>query len=391
MWQELEPRGLVYNIPRVSREAFLGAIWALTVLSFLFLPARLYARWSSFFRFYWDDFFVVFAWVLSLAITASCTALNSVTFEIMLIGSGRMEYPTNLKAIVMQFSRLFSIVPMVFYTGLWAIKIAFLLFFRRLGTQAVWSLRRHWWVVCGITVVSYFACFASLSYRCCLVSYEVLVSPECSATQRSSFTSMKVNCVLDVFTDCLIMSIPFNILWRVRLSPQQRIALSGIFSLVLITIIFAIVRAAITTVGVTNQMDPIWMYLWTNIELNVAIIVACVAPYHSLFLRNQTQHPYHRPSPPRDPSFSCRFRQAISKIFSLQPGKTVSYRGENPWSAADLPYLAPWVSNGDEEREHETDTDEANHRHGMNREEERNGTIKGPEGIARPAVARVHL
>ncbi|KAF2798004.1 hypothetical protein K505DRAFT_191595, partial [Melanomma pulvis-pyrius CBS 109.77] len=269
-----------------------GTIWALTTLSLLFLPARLYARWASFHRFYWDDFLVLFAWILSLSITASCTAYNNVTYEAMYLGSNQAlgGFPSDVEIIAMQFSRMFAIVPMIFYTGLWAVKLAFLLFFRRLGTQAVSSLRWLWWVVTGVTGVCYFANFASLPYKCSLVSYEVLISPECLTEQGLAVTSMKVNCVLDIFTDCLIMSIPFSILWRVRLSLCQRIAFSGIFSLVVITIVFAIVRAAITTIGATNQMDPIWMYLWTNVELNVAIIIACVAPYRSLFQHSQTQY-----------------------------------------------------------------------------------------------------
>lgn len=237
MWQQLETRAAAYNTPQVSSDAFLvrpspplfhplhptlpcptlphrspprlthtqGTIWALTTLSLLFLPARLYARWTSFHRFYWDDFFVLFAWILSLSITASCTAYNNATYEVMYLGSDQLfsGFPSNVEIIAMQFSRLFAIVPMIFYTGLWAVKFAFLLFFRRLGTQAVSSLRWLWWVVTGVTGVCYFACFASLPYKCSLVSYEVLMSPGCSAKQGLAFTSMKVNCVLDVFTDCL--------------------------------------------------------------------------------------------------------------------------------------------------------------------------------------------
>lgn len=67
----------------------------------------------------------------------------------------------------------------------------------------------------------------------------------------------------------VVVSIPFFLLWKVHISPRQKLALSGIFSLVIFTIIFAIVRATITTVHANEQMDPIWMYLWTVIELNV--------------------------------------------------------------------------------------------------------------------------
>ncbi|KAH7130796.1 hypothetical protein B0J11DRAFT_603180 [Dendryphion nanum] len=315
MW--LETRDATgYSTPKVSPGAFIGIIWAMTTFSLLFLPARLYARFKTARRFYWDDFFVVFAWILLLAITASCTAFNSVTYDIMAIGAGKKKFPPNVRVITMQFSRLFTIIPMIFYAGLWSIKIAFLLFFRRLGTQSIHSLNRHWWIVFCITMV--------------------LVSAQCQASQGLSFISMKVNVVLDVFTDLLIMTIPFNILRRVRLSLRQRIFLSGIFSLVVITITFAIVRAVITTVNVKNQMDPIWMYLWTNIELSIAIIIACVAPYRSLFLRDRRMsHPHNRRQSP--------MKQAFSKVFSSS--KSRSRETDETWSANEMPYLAPWVDN----------------------------------------------
>jgi hypothetical protein len=43
----------------------------------------------------------------------------------------------------------------------------------------------------------------------------------------------------------------------------------GVFSLVIVTMIFAIIRAAVTTSNVSNQMDPIWVELWTSLEMNV--------------------------------------------------------------------------------------------------------------------------
>jgi hypothetical protein len=102
----------------------------------------------------------------------------------------------------MQFMRLFTTVPMIFYGGLWSVKLAFLLFFRRLGVRSIHSLDRWWCVVTGITAVCYFVCFATLPYHCTLVSFEVVFSAAC-ATQGLSFISMKVNCALDIFTDCL--------------------------------------------------------------------------------------------------------------------------------------------------------------------------------------------
>lgn len=69
------------------------------------------------------------------------------------------------------------------------------------------------------------------------------------------------------------MSIPFLILRRVRISTHQKIVLCAVLSLVIITMIFAIVRATVTTVGVKRQIDTLWMYLWTSIELNVGMCI----------------------------------------------------------------------------------------------------------------------
>lgn len=91
---------------------------------------------------------------------------------------------------------------MLFYAGLWSIKLGFLLFFRRLGLRNVTSLRRWWKIVLAATVVSFFVCYTTLPYRCTFVSFEVVASRECQ-TQGLSFVAMGVNTALDVTTDCL--------------------------------------------------------------------------------------------------------------------------------------------------------------------------------------------
>ncbi|KAI9652529.1 MAG: hypothetical protein M1831_006720 [Alyxoria varia] len=74
------------------------------------------------------------------------------------------------------------------------------------------------------------------------------------------------------------MAIPINLLRKVRIPLRKKIALAGLFSIVVITTVIAIVR--ITMINII--MDRV--LLWSSIEQSVAIIVACLGAFPSLFI-----------------------------------------------------------------------------------------------------------
>ena len=61
------------------------------------------------------------------------------------------------------------------------------------------------------------------------------------------------------------MAIPINMLWRVQMSLRKKTALVGIFSLAIITCVFAIVRVTVIST-LTRQADPSWLYMWSSVE-----------------------------------------------------------------------------------------------------------------------------
>lgn len=148
---------------------------------------------------------MTFACIISLAISIIITIFHPVTIELMLIDAKLKPFSPNVKIITMQFMRVFTAIPMLFYGGLWCIKLAFLLFFRTLGLNNVTSLRRWWRVVLGMTAVAFFVCYTVLPYRCTFVSFEVVASRECQM-QGINLVAMGLNTALDVVTDCLSMS-----------------------------------------------------------------------------------------------------------------------------------------------------------------------------------------
>ncbi len=64
------------------------------------------------------------------------------------------------------------------------------------------------------------------------------------------------------------MLIPFTLLWNVRMRWQKKLAFAGIFSLSIITMVIATVRAAdvSATKWVTGQNDPTYLWLWSAVE-----------------------------------------------------------------------------------------------------------------------------
>lgn len=74
-------------------------------------------------------------------------------------------------------------------------------------------------------------------------------------------------------------------------------------------------------------------------EGKAAIIVACIAPYRSLFIRGREHE--HEPHHPRNTKARAFWPSHCSKSWSSR-----RQQGDRNRSTMELPYLAPWVDNG---------------------------------------------
>lgn len=61
------------------------------------------------------------------------------------------------------------------------------------------------------------------------------------------------------------MALPISMLWGVQMSFRRKAALIGIFSLAIITTVFAVIRVTIISTF-TKQPEPSWLYLWNSVE-----------------------------------------------------------------------------------------------------------------------------
>ncbi|KAF7900091.1 hypothetical protein EAF00_004427 [Botryotinia globosa] len=280
--------------PIVNYETFIGVTWGCTAISLLFVTFRIWVRIRTFRRLSPDDFCVIVAWLLLLCCAIICQKISRDMYEMLGVLNGvLLPPPEGFEKHAERFLRGSAAVYVLYYCTLWLIKISFLLFFGRLLENVdsyVWPRR----IVAIVVFASWIICIGIIPYSCLVPSFEK-ISATClsrSAIRIQRF-ALGFGCGLDVLTDAMILAIPISMLWTVRLSRKRKLALAGIFSLVIITIIFSIVRQSVVS-SYSHQFEESWLYTWSLVEQTVAIIIACLASFRSLFARNN----HMQPTPP---------------------------------------------------------------------------------------------
>ncbi|KAI1451394.1 hypothetical protein F4805DRAFT_473809 [Annulohypoxylon moriforme] len=318
--RQINPGVVPYKVPY---HTFLGTIWAGVAISGIVLACRLYSRFRGPRRLFWDDPFAIFAFILILVTGALWQWRAKDMYLFNHIQAGIAPYESDFFLIMKNWLATSLIVEIFFYTSLISIKLSFLFFFWRLG-NGVNYFKYLWWPVLFLSLSSYFAAIGDINYPCLVGSVDFIIS-ECAKSERKNASSiaLKVNCALDVFTDFLIMLLPATLLWDIRMQWTKKIALSGLFSLSVITMIIAIVRAA--TIAVTKfpdgDDDASYLWLWSGIEPPVALIVSCLSAFPQLFAQSS-----HRKKPSFTPSQT--YLKMISRIRARKEDKG------RPW--ADL-------------------------------------------------------
>ncbi|KAL9002679.1 MAG: hypothetical protein Q9188_004405 [Gyalolechia gomerana] len=197
---------------KVGEGTFLPAqrtIWSGVVISLLCLLVRLYARWRSFKRLWFDDAFVIFAWLMALFTAIDWQIVARYMYQFISITSGQLwPPPASFVKDTENYYKGSVVVLVFFYTSLWAVKFSFLLFFRRLGHNVTGWHKVFWWSVFGFTVATYLVCIGDIQYSCLAVPLPKLFQ-HCSTDGAIHYqlVTLKFNCAVDVLTDYMSQSL----------------------------------------------------------------------------------------------------------------------------------------------------------------------------------------
>ena len=160
-------QSLAWTRPAFSQ----GTVWGGVALGVLFFAFRILVRFKVFGRLHADDALVLLAWTLLLTNTILWQTGKDALYVNIAVSSGQLfPPPANFMVRSEQYLQKSVAVIVFFYTGLWSIKLSFLIFFKRLGHN-VKNQDKIWWTVLAITTASYFACIGTIDYRCLASSF----------------------------------------------------------------------------------------------------------------------------------------------------------------------------------------------------------------------------
>ncbi|KAK8040134.1 hypothetical protein PG993_008545 [Apiospora rasikravindrae] len=249
--------------------------WVVTGISALFLIGRLTVRIVSASKLLLDDYLVIAAWLMLLTSAILWAVKGGVLYWMYDVQYGRRPSTPEFVPAYGTSMPLVFIWSTLFSACLWAVKFSFLVFFRRLGFKVN---RKHfwWWFVFAVTACGGIVAIVDLDFSCTLTDIEYIMA-ECTKKKHVRFQDAGIytNLAIDLVTDLLILSIPFRMLWNVRIPLRKKVALLGVFSLTIVIMVVAIIRTAFVRgvgVGFGEQIASTeWLFLWSNVEASVAL------------------------------------------------------------------------------------------------------------------------
>ncbi|KAL9133428.1 MAG: hypothetical protein Q9175_005391 [Cornicularia normoerica] len=279
----MDPTGsLTGAFPRIQENAFMGAIFFLLALAIIVAVVRIMLRIHQSQRFDVDDGFLALA-VVTLCASAGVlhAAKNLIYVQVRLsLGLITAKTPALLNELL-YYHKLEEAASVLLWISIFAVKFAFLFFFRSL-IQRVRPLEVWWFVVVGVMVLAACTCIPLGFMVCPDFSSSFLKTCPASVIVQRETVYLDTTVCIDVLTDLLIISIPTALLWRVKIDLRRKIAIGAVLSLSISMIAIAIIRVALAPLP-NDVTDSVWIFFWQFVEAAAAIFMVSLTAIRSVF------------------------------------------------------------------------------------------------------------
>lgn len=164
--------GFVFNISRLLLLIYTlqVVIWLMVGFAVLFTIIRTTIRFHVFGRLFADDFWVYLALAVLTTIAMLYNYAIPIIFEFEQILQGKKLLTHDFGDRARLFLKLQFAIIVLFWTCIWAVKISFLIWYKKL-TDVPSNRKLMWNLVIGFTVASYLGCWVTQLEACHPIRY----------------------------------------------------------------------------------------------------------------------------------------------------------------------------------------------------------------------------
>ncbi|KAF3198303.1 hypothetical protein TWF192_005361 [Orbilia oligospora] len=253
---------------------FYGITFALLICSLAVVSLRFYCRAVLIRKIGLDDWLIlvglILAWVLGV--------LNY--FHVS-HGTGKHIETITFDALIPTLKHWYA-YQLIYPIVLCIIKLSILSFYKGISPQKPYQIAI--WSTIGLVLAYTIAIEFVYMFECPKpsMSWSVTFPTGCMNLSVLYYTSASIN----ILTDILILCLPIPVLMTIQIQKRKRIALVGIFFIGFIAVLASVSRIwALWLYQNTKDVsyDAIFILLFSNIEINLAIITASAPPLRPLF------------------------------------------------------------------------------------------------------------
>lgn len=268
------------NGGHTSGDAVVGVTVAFTILAVISTCMRLYTRIFMSQMGGVDDFFIAASTFLVVALTVSMC---------LEVKYGMGQHQDNLTTHDnMWLNTWFWASLWLYYLSLFFAKMAILFQYRRIFPQPTFR-KLNYALMVFITAYSCWTIFSAI-FSCSPVSYFWMqgIDPEADGKCLNRLAVWFVNAGLNIFTDIAVTVLPLPVIKSLQLPKRPKLALMAVFCLGGVTCIVSLLRLqSLYAVSVSEDIswDNPMAALWSNLEVNIGILCACLPTLKTCIVR----------------------------------------------------------------------------------------------------------
>lgn len=249
-----------------------------------------------------DDYFLLFGTICFIAATGLYYSMMDGLYISLLLGTEPelivLLTPAQQIALFTGQLKMHAAFHFLVSTSIFAVKIGFLYFFRKIVQMR--SRQYLFWKIVVLITVIFSLYFMIIPFIACpIFGPRAVVQCQGSAVRWKIDFLSYLGFATDCFTDLLIVLIPLLVLRRAKADLRQKITVAIFLSVSSVMVFVAIVRVSTmrTSQGV---FDYTWTNLWLYLEGGIAIIMISLSAFRTQYtLRREERQRQERISKPQ--------------------------------------------------------------------------------------------